>query len=72
MKDTHESIVMTLVFSNDVNENWLGLGVCWHRLGSRIEPCGGTELRTKCYVTGELYFAARLLGPVNKKKGAKS
>ena len=72
MKDTHESIVMTLVFSTDVNEiGWAW--VRWHCLGSRLVPCGGTELQTKCDVTGELYFAARLLGPSKQKRfGAKS
>jgi hypothetical protein len=42
--------------------------VSWHRPGSRIEPYGGgPRLQRKCNVTGELYFAARLLGPSKQK-----
>jgi hypothetical protein len=44
--------------------------VAWDDMapGSRIENLvGETDASEKCNVTGELYFAARLLGPSKQK-----
>jgi hypothetical protein len=64
-EDAHDGILMALKFCKDVNEIGLGLGC--------IEACGGDRTSDRCDVTGELYFAARLLGSSKQKRfGARS